>query len=49
VEEQQLVDAGAPWPTELNGAVETCFLEFILENVVPVEAERMWIAKAIAG
>jgi len=33
----------------LNGTIESGALEFILKDVVPVEPERVRIAKAIAG
>ena len=49
VKQQQIFDAGTPWLAVLNGTIESGALELILKDVVPVEAERVRIAKAIAG
>jgi len=45
----EFVDAGAPRLGILNGGSELCACEFCLKSIMPIDAERVLIAKSIVG
>ena len=49
MKQQQLIDTGAMRPAVADGIAQSCSGELVLEDVVPVKAERVFVTKPVIG